>query len=101
MDDKDKQPQAAGADAAAQPQESGGGGGGALLEPPEEAVARLEREVADLKDKYLRLAAEYDNFRKRALKERTEAWEKAQADLVLPLVDRPEDLPRFPAVARR
>ena len=94
MDDKDKQPQAAGADAA-QPQGSGGGGGGALLEPPEEAVARLEREVADLKDKYLRLAAEYDNFRKRALKERTEAWEKAQADLVLRLVDALDDLARF------
>jgi molecular chaperone GrpE len=92
MDDKDKQPQAAGADAAAPPQEAGQG---ALLEPPEEAVARLEREVADLKDKYLRLAAEYDNFRKRALKERTEAWEKAQADLVLRLVDALDDLARF------
>jgi molecular chaperone GrpE len=92
MDDKDKQPQSAGADAAAPSQ---GSGGGALIEPPDEAVARLEREVADLKDKYLRLAAEYDNFRKRALKERTEAWEKAQADLVLRLVDALDDLARF------
>src|SRR2546430_290999 len=66
-----------------------GGGGEALVEP------RLEREVADLKDRYLRLAAEYDNFRKRALKERTEAWEKAQADLVLRLVDALDDLARF------
>src|SRR5438876_3033611 len=47
------------------------------------------------KDTYLRLAAEYDNFRKRALKERTEAWEKAQADLVLRLVDGLDDLARF------
>src|SRR2546426_4438904 len=31
------------------------------------------------KDTYLRLAAEYDNFRKRTLKERTELWSKAQA----------------------
>jgi molecular chaperone GrpE len=82
MDDKDQE--------SVPPQESG-----ALIEPPEEAVARLEREVADLKDKYLRLAAEYDNFRKRALKERTEAWEKAQADLVLRLVDALDDLARF------
>ena len=82
MDDKDKE--------SAPPQESG-----ALIEPPEEAVARLEREVADLKDKYLRLAAEYDNFRKRALKERTDVWEKAQADLVLRLVDALDDLARF------
>jgi len=92
MDDKDKQPQSAGPDAAPPPP---GSGGGALIEPPEEAVARLEREVTDLKDKYLRLAAEYDNFRKRALKERTEAWEKAQADLVLRLVDALDDLARF------
>ena len=70
-------------------------GSGALIEPSEEAVARLEREVADLKDKYLRLAAEYDNFRKRAVKERTEAWEKAQGDLVLRLVDALDDLARF------
>ena len=91
MDDKDKEPQAAEADATAPP----GGESGALIEPPEEAVARLEREAADLKDKYLRLAAEYDNFRKRALKERTEAWEKAQADLVLRLVDALDDLARF------
>src|SRR5207247_1033321 len=45
---------------------------GALVELPEEAVARLEGEFAELKDKYLRLAAEYDNFRKRTAKERAE-----------------------------
>jgi len=95
MDDKEKQREAAeeserAAGDAAAPQ-----GSGALIEPPEEAVARLERELADLKDKYLRLAAEYDNFRKRALKERTEAWEKAQGDLVLRLVDALDDLARF------
>ena len=95
MDDKEKRREAAeeserAAGDAAAPQ-----GSGALIEPPEEAVARLERELADLKDKYLRLAAEYDNFRKRALKERTEAWEKAQGDLVLRLVDALDDLARF------
>src|SRR5437879_4541781 len=92
MDDKEKQRQTAegGVEATAPTADSG-----ALIEPPAEAVARLEREVADLKDKYLRLAAEYDNFRKRALKERTDAWEKAQADLVLRLVDALDDLARF------
>ena len=50
---------------------------GALIELPEEAVVRLEGEVADSKDRYLRLAAEYDNFKKRALRERTEAWQRA------------------------
>src|SRR2546428_9406039 len=68
---------------------------GALIEPPEEAVVRLEGELADLKDKYLRLAAEYDNFKKRAIKERTELWQRAQADLVQRLVDALDDLSRF------
>jgi molecular chaperone GrpE len=70
-------------------------GGGALIEPPEQAVQRLEAEVADLKDKYLRLAAEYDNFKKRSVKERTEVWGRAQADLVQRLVDGLDDLARF------
>jgi molecular chaperone GrpE len=68
---------------------------GALIELPDEAVLRLEGEVADLKDKYLRLAAEYDNFRKRSIKERTELWARAQADLVQRLVDALDDLARF------
>jgi molecular chaperone GrpE len=68
---------------------------GALVEPAEEAVARLDGELAELKDKYLRLAAEYDNFRKRAVKERTELWAKSQADVVQRLVDAFDDLARF------
>jgi molecular chaperone GrpE len=63
--------------------------------PVLEAAPRLEAELAELKDKYLRLAAEYDNFRKRSVKERTELWSKAQADLVERLVDALDDLARF------
>lgn len=61
----------------------------------EDPVARLEGELAELKDKYLRLAAEFDNFRKRVVKERTEVWMKAQADLVQRLIDALDDLARF------
>jgi molecular chaperone GrpE (heat shock protein) len=43
--------------------------------PPVAAPAGLE--LAALRDRHLRLAADFDNFRKRALKERTEVWEKA------------------------
>src|SRR4029077_17398606 len=68
---------------------------GALIELPDEAVTRLEGEIADLKDKHLRLSAEYDNFRKRAAKERTEVWSRAQADLIGRLVDALDDLARF------
>jgi molecular chaperone GrpE len=55
----------------------------------EEADAQTERE------KYLRLAAEYDNFRKRSSKERLEAGGRAQAELVRRLVDALDDLARF------
>jgi len=68
---------------------------GALVEPAEEAVARLEGQLAELKERHLRLAAEYENFRKRTLKERTDLWGRAQAELVQRLVDALDDLARF------
>jgi molecular chaperone GrpE len=71
------------------------GAAGALVEPAEQAVARLEAELADLKDRYLRLAADYDNFKKRAARERAETWARAQAELVARLVDALDDLARF------
>ena len=37
-----------------------------------EEMARLEAEIAELKDKYLRQVAEFDYYRKRTLKEKTE-----------------------------
>ncbi|HXF95818.1 MAG TPA: nucleotide exchange factor GrpE [Gemmatimonadales bacterium] len=67
---------------------------------PAEAPAQpaLEVELAELKDKYLRLAAEFDNFRKRAQRDRAEIWLRAQADLVQRLVDALDDLARFARV---
>ncbi|MCU0615743.1 MAG: nucleotide exchange factor GrpE, partial [Gemmatimonadaceae bacterium] len=55
----------------------------------------LRREVADTRERMLRLAAEYDNFRKRAVKERQEAGWRAQGDLVRGLLDALDDLQRF------
>lgn len=76
--------------------------GGALLEPAPEAVVRLESELGDARvaaaqatDKYLRLAAEFDNYKKRSLKERMESHNRAQADLIARLVDALDDLARF------
>ena len=57
--------------------------------------ATAERELAEQRDKYLRLAAEYDNFRKRAMRERSEAGQRGQAELVKQLVDALDDLARF------
>lgn len=54
-----------------------------------------QRQLEEQRDKYLRLAAEYDNFRKRATKERQDAGWRAQGDLVQGLVDVLDDIMRF------
>ncbi len=64
----------------------------ALMAAQVEAL-RAQVEVAN--DKYLRLAAEYDNFRKRTMKERQDERGRAQADLVKLLMDPLDDLTRF------
>ena len=61
----------------------------------QEERGSADRDLAEQGDKYLRLAAEYDNFRKRAQRERLEAGQRAQADLVKQLVDPLDDLARF------
>jgi molecular chaperone GrpE len=61
----------------------------------EDGRGSVERDLAEQRDKYLRLAAEYDNFRKRAMRERQEAGQRGQADLVKQLVDALDDLARF------
>jgi len=53
------------------------------------------RQLDDQRDKYLRLAAEYDNFRKRSTRERQEAGWRAQADLVQGLTEVLDDIMRF------
>jgi molecular chaperone GrpE len=56
-----------------------------------EANAQLNEQL----DKYLRLAAEYDNYRRRSAKERAEAASRGQAELVSKLTDALDDLSRF------
>ncbi len=60
-------------------------------------AGRLESELADTKDRYLRLAAEFDNFRKRVAKERVELSERAQAAFITRLLDVLDDLDRLVA----
>lgn len=57
--------------------------------------ATLERDLAEQRDKYLRLAAEYDNFRKRSAKERQDAGARAQGDLVRQMIEALDDVARF------
>jgi molecular chaperone GrpE len=65
------------------------------VETQESAVQRLEGEVAELRDRHLRLAAEYDNFRKRTAKERGELSERAQGELLGRLLDVLDDFDRL------
>jgi molecular chaperone GrpE len=67
-----------------------------LADPAEQLAAlaaerdRLQQEVADLNDRLLRRQAEFDNFRKRAERERFEMLEYAAIEAVkaiLPIVD--------------
>jgi molecular chaperone GrpE len=53
------------------------------------------RELADQREKYLRLAAEYDNYRKRSMRERSEAEARGQSSLIKQLLDPLDDLSRF------
>jgi molecular chaperone GrpE len=55
----------------------------------------LARQVEEHRERYLRLAAEFDNHRRRTAKERSELGARAQADLVKHLIDAMDDLARF------
>jgi molecular chaperone GrpE len=66
-----------------------------FVEAAPEQRLRPEQELEEQRDKYLRLAAEYDNYRKRAARERAEAGERAQSALTKELLDALDDLARF------
>jgi len=66
-------------------------------EPP--VADRTQQLLEEQRDKYLRLAAEYDNFRKRMVKERQEDEWRGQAKLVKGLIESLDDLARVAHVA--
>ncbi|MBR5143558.1 MAG: nucleotide exchange factor GrpE [Clostridia bacterium] len=53
-------------------------------------IEELKAKLAETEDKYLRMAAEYDNFRRRSREEKDALYEMAMADTVkelLPIID--------------
>jgi len=57
---------------------------------PEETIAALQRQIDEWKDKYLRQAAEFDNYRKRVAKEKTELIKNGGQNVIqtiLPIID--------------
>jgi molecular chaperone GrpE len=61
----------------------------------ESPIAAAEAAVAEQKDKLLRLAAEFDNFRKRAAREREHAQHHGQGVVIRGLLEALDDLARF------
>lgn len=60
----------------------------------EEEVERLKEELQEQKDKYLRLFAEFDNFRKRSARENLELRQTAGKEVIVSLLDVLDDCDR-------
>jgi molecular chaperone GrpE len=62
--------------------------------PPEERITELEAQLAEAEDRYLRKAADFENFRKRMKREKQEAIEYANQSLLLDLIHTMDDFER-------
>lgn len=60
----------------------------------EEELERCKEEVQEQKDKYLRLFAEFDNFRKRSARESLELRQTAGKEVIISLLDTLDDCDR-------
>ena len=67
-----------------------------LSNPPgdEDELGKLQQEASEWKDKYLRLVAEFDNFRKRNARERLDLVQTAGKDVIVSLLDVLDDSER-------
>jgi molecular chaperone GrpE len=60
----------------------------------ESEADKIKAELEEAKDKHLRLAAEFDNFRRRTAKERLELIQTAGKDIITDLLDVIDDIER-------
>jgi len=60
----------------------------------EDEIEKLKAEVQELKEKYLRQVAEFDNFRKRTAKERLELIQTAGKDVIVSMLEVLDDCDR-------
>ena len=61
----------------------------------------MEKENADLKDQLLRRAADFDNYRKRTIKEKQDAYDYANTALLQDLLDSLDNLDRTVEAAEK
>jgi molecular chaperone GrpE len=71
-------------------------GGPEVEESPD--LELLQEEIEQLNDRHLRLAAEFDNYRKRVERERAESRARSQAEVVARLLEPLDDLERVASV---
>lgn len=60
----------------------------------EDGDGKIQRELDEMRDKYLRLAAEFDNYKRRTSKERLELTQTAGRDIIQSLLDVVDDSER-------
>lgn len=60
----------------------------------ESELDKKQQELNEMRDKYLRLVAEFDNFKKRTAKERIELMQTASKELMVALLDVLDDTER-------
>jgi molecular chaperone GrpE len=77
-----------------QPDESITGDAPEADEGGDGSLEQLQRQFATLNDRHLRLAAEFDNYRRRSERERAELHTRAQGELATRLLDALDDLER-------
>jgi molecular chaperone GrpE len=63
-------------------------------------TSRADAELADLKDKYLRQAAEFENYKRRTTKERMDLYKTANQELMVALLPVLDDFERARAATR-
>lgn len=61
---------------------------------PESKIEELENTINEQKDKYLRLFADFDNYKKRTAKERLDLLQTAGKDVMLSIIPTLDDLTR-------
>ena len=73
-------------------------GADASTDPGAPAIDPVAQELAEQKDKYLRLYAEFENFKRRAVRDRQDAEHRGMQHLLRGLLDSLDDLKRFATV---
>ena len=78
----------------AEPSENGSAIEDAASDKVIAAVRAVEEKLAEMQDKYIRLSAEFDNYRKRTLREKMELSKYASEDMLLKIIPLMDDFER-------